>query len=242
MANGAEFTEFAIRFSREAVALRRQFPPELQVPVQEVIDRLTDEPRSFPDRIRPISRDGQTLLYRHPEPPFEITYEIDEDEKVVYFVHFANPVIVELRRNLFVSYAHEDREWLDEIRKWLTDLEGEGVLTAWDDTEIQAGDRWRQEIEKHLKSAKLALLLVSQDFLHSDFIQNDELPHLLEAAEHGGLRILWIPVRDSLVEGTPIAEYQALHPTDEPLANLSKGERDTALKKIYRKIKEAVAA
>ena len=77
-------------------------------------------------------------------------------------------------------------------------------LRLWDDFQIQPGDKWREEIETAQAAAKVALLLVSSNFLASEFVTNSELPQLLMAAEEEGLRILWVPLRPSLVRRTPI--------------------------------------
>jgi hypothetical protein len=81
-------------------------------------------------------------------------------------------------------------------------------LRLWDDSQIPPGAKWREEIETALAAAKVALLLVSSDFLASEFVTNSELPQLLTAAEEEGLRILWVPLRPSLVRRTPIGSVR----------------------------------
>ena len=76
------------------------------------------------------------------------------------------------------------------------------------------------------------MLLVSPTFLASKFIAEQELPPLLEAVEREGVAILWVPVRPSSFQVTPIAAYQAAHPPGKPLASLSPAARDEALVKI----------
>ncbi len=78
--------------------------------------------------------------------------------------------------------------------------------------------KWRDEIVATLGSAKVAVLLVTPDFLGSEFVQNDELPSLLAAAESGGLTIFWVPVRPSLVNRTPLGAYQAVGSPARPLS------------------------
>ena len=114
------------------------------------------------------------------------------------------------RNQLFISYSHVDREWVDRLQKAIHPLVRSHGLRLWDDSQIQPGDKWKEEIETALAAAKVALLLVSLDFLSSEFVTNSELPQLRAAAEEEGLQILWVPVGASLVRETWIHGYQAL--------------------------------
>jgi formylglycine-generating enzyme required for sulfatase activity len=113
-------------------------------------------------------------------------------------------------------------------------------LRLWDDSQIPPGAKWREEIETALAAAKVALLLVSSDFLASEFVTNSELPQLLTAAAEEGLRILWVPLRPSLVRRTPIDAYQGLGYPGRPLAAMNPVEQDEALVKIALAIQEAL--
>jgi hypothetical protein len=113
-----------------------------------------------------------------------------------------------------------------------------GTITIWHDTMIVAGAEWRKEIEDALGSARVAVLLVTPDFLASDFVVNVELP-LLETANKEGLTILWIAVKDSLYDETAIAKYQAANNPAKPLEELLDRELNKELRKICKKIKEA---
>ncbi|MFO1420418.1 MAG: formylglycine-generating enzyme family protein [Candidatus Competibacteraceae bacterium] len=98
-----------------------------------------------------------------------------------------------------------------------------------------------EEIEKALARAKVAVLLVSPEFLASKFIAENELPPLLAASEKEGLIILWIPVRPSHYTRTVIAKYQAAHDPARPLSGMNRTKQDGALVEIVKKI-EAVAS
>jgi len=144
-----------------------------------------------------------------------------------------------LRDQVFISYSHKDREWLEELQKYLKPAVRKKEVKIWDDTKIEAGAEWRKEIQKALDSAKVAVLLVSADFLNSDFIDGNELPPLLEAAQSEGLVVIWILINHCLYEDSEIEKYQAAHSLDKPLVSLNDAEKAATLKKICFVIKEA---
>jgi GTPase SAR1 family protein len=142
-------------------------------------------------------------------------------------------------RNLvFISYSHKDKKWFNDLKTHLEPLIREKNLQLWDDTQIQPGAVWRDEIAKALAAAKVALLLVSPNFLASDYISKKELPPLLENAG-AGVTIFWIPLRSSSYKETAIEKYQAAHSPDKPLNNIPTAKRDKAWVEICSKIKTA---
>jgi hypothetical protein len=150
----------------------------------------------------------------------------------------ANSVRARVRDGVFISYSHRDSVWLEHLRTHLAPHVRDGI-TVWDDTRIAPGSKWREEIEAALSSARVAVLIVSPDFLASEFIHKEELPSILRAAEEEGLVILWIPVRTSAYFDTWIKDYQAAHDPGKPLAGLSRAARDKALVDIGLKIRRA---
>jgi len=97
----------------------------------------------------------------------------------------------------------------------------DGVLDLWSDRRIELGDDWRKEIAAALSRARAALLLISADFLDSDFIRYHELPPLLEAAQNEGCRIIPILVRPSLFEQVPsLARFQHANPNGATLSEM----------------------
>jgi internalin A len=144
------------------------------------------------------------------------------------------------RNQVFISYSHQDQEWLTKLQKHLKPIIRNQNMLVWDDTKIQAGAKWREAIENALVAAKVAVLLVSPDFLASDFIADNELPPLLDAAEAQGLTIIWIPLSFSSYEETEIEKYQSVHPPNQPLDSLNSAQENQAWVKICKVIKAAV--
>jgi hypothetical protein len=146
------------------------------------------------------------------------------------------------RDQVFVSYSHKDRKILEQLQTHLKPFVRGKKISVWDDTKIKSGDEWRDEINKAIASAKVAVLLVSPDFLASDFIAEHELPPLLDAAQNEGLRILWVAVRHSSYEETEIARYQCVNAPGRPLMSISGASREKELVRICKEIKAAVTS
>lgn len=144
------------------------------------------------------------------------------------------------RDKVFVSYSHKDKDVLERVRIHLKVLESEGVLLdLWDDTQIKAGDKWQEQIEKALSAAKVAILLISTDFLASDFIITNELPPLLRAAENDGATIIPLilkPCRFSKNE--ELSAFQAVNDPAQPLSKLSDDEQDEVLLRLTDRVAE----
>ncbi len=103
---------------------------------------------------------------------------------------------------------------------------------------IGAGSASRAAILKEISEAAVAVLLVSPDYLASEYILDAELPTLLRAAEERGLRITWIAERPSSFEDTEIGRFQAANDPSAPLSELDASQRDRALVEISKRISE----
>jgi TIR domain len=146
--------------------------------------------------------------------------------------------------NVFVSYSHDDEpKWLERIQKHLAPLARDGQLDLWNDTRIDSGQRWRDEIKAALAYADVAVLLISANFYASDFIDKNELPPLLEAAEsERGLVILGIHINYSDFENDPrLSRYQTVNRPNRPIKALrSTADQEKVFRDLAREIRKLV--
>ena len=239
-----DFRSYAIQFSDTARKTRKELPQEAALALIDVIDKLAENPDAFPAWTKPISRDGRTSVYSHPKPALQITYEVDEKARLLYLLHFVAPQVPVIKP-VFISYSHKDRDWLGKVKMFLQPLEDQGLLRIWDDTNIRPGSEWLEEIELSLEKARIAVLLITQNFLTSEFIRQKEFPVLLEKAKNRGCVIYWIAVSASTVKGSELSKLiQAANDPEQPLDTLTEPEQNRVLKSIYESIydrmKEAV--
>ena len=139
--------------------------------------------------------------------------------------------------SVFVSYSHVDGEYLNRLRVHMKPLARLGLIEPWDDTKIKMGDRWKDAITAALERAAAAVLLISADFLASDFIVDNELPPLLKAAQERGTLILPLIVKPSRFLRDPnLNVFQAVNDPQRPLVSLPEAERET----IYARMSEMI--
>ena len=98
-------------------------------------------------------------------------------------------------KQIFISYSHEDEDWKDRLVTQLGVLQMEGAFSIWEDRQIAAGDDWYPEIENALNEASVAILLISANFLNSDFIVKHEVQRLLERRATEGVRVIPLIVK-----------------------------------------------
>jgi serine/threonine protein kinase len=139
---------------------------------------------------------------------------------------------------VFISYAHEDVAWRDEFEGMLAPACTRGLIELWSDKSIAAGESWGRDIDQALVQARVGLLLVSDHFLKSEFINNVELARLLASAQKGGIAIRWVPISASLYDVSPLNDIQACWDPARPLDGLPIADRKTAIKKICLEIVE----
>ena len=143
-----------------------------------------------------------------------------------------------LRNKVFISYSHKDTDFLKRCRVHLKGLDPIVLRdNVWDDTKIQIGDDWEKEIRTTLERTKVAILLISADFYASEFIQNKELPVLLEAARAGQVTIVSVLLKASKFgRDENLRRYQAINSAPKWLAALEVWEQEVIWDELAEKI------
>ena len=113
---------------------------------------------------------------------------------------------------LFLSYSHQDDELRKELEKHLAALRREGAIDVWHDHRIGPGDEFAQEISNQLESADIVLLLVSSDFLHSDYCYDIEMKLVVERHAEGSARVIPAILRPCDWQQTPLGKPNATPP------------------------------
>jgi len=133
------------------------------------------------------------------------------------------------RTKLFISYSHRDHAWLEQLKIHLSLLMRRSLVHVWSDTRIGIGRRWQEEIESALGESDAAVLLITPDFLASDFIWNEELPRLV-AHQKQGMQILPLIARPCAWRIAPeLAELQSRPADGRALALNDNAQIDLAL-------------
>jgi TIR domain len=142
------------------------------------------------------------------------------------------------RQKVFLSYSHKDEKYLQEFMPYLKSLADRWLIDAWSDKRIEPSERWHDEIRTAIDSAAVAVLLVSQDFLASDYIRDYEVPPLLRAREEEKVPVACLFLKPSLVghdemafdagpakETVRLMDYQGLNDPQRPLSEMDESER-----------------
>lgn len=138
---------------------------------------------------------------------------------------------------VFISYSHVDSEYLERLKIHLKPFEKKGLIDVWSDTKIKAGEKWKEQIEKSLEKSVVAILLISADFLASDFIIDNELPPLLKSAEEKGKLILPVLLRPCrFTKDENLSKFQAINNPTIPLSKMDENGKE----EIYVKIADYI--
>ena len=223
---------------------------ELLIIVTHELDRINDSFYQLKyDKLIPCNcsdcRETEPYFYKHKDLKRRLSkgrllVECDKSYKMIRVRELLEEVTdIEVlgkkeSKKVFVSYSHKDNEMLQRVKTHLKVLEHEGVkIDLWEDTQIRAGNKWLIDIEKALSLTKVAILLISTDFLASDFIQNKELPYLLDIAKRDGAKILPLILKPCRYnKNKELSSFQAINDPNEALSKLSEAQQDEILLRL----------
>jgi hypothetical protein len=140
--------------------------------------------------------------------------------------------------NLFFSYSHADEGLRDQLEKQLAMLVRQGTIKVWHDRRIGAGEEWAATIDQHVETDEIILLLVSPDFLASDYCYDRELVRAVERHEAGEAIVIPVILRPCDWHGAPFGKLQAV-PKDGKAVTLMPNT-DAALLEVAQAVRAAV--
>ncbi|BAY78855.1 TIR protein (plasmid) [Nostoc linckia NIES-25] len=144
----------------------------------------------------------------------------------------SNPVKV------FFSYSHKDEALRDELATHLVMMKRQGIIEAWHDREISAGTEWANAIDDNLEVADIILLLVSANFLASDYCYDKEMTRAMERHETRQARVIPIILKPSDWNGAPFGKLEALPKKALPITKWQ--DQDEAFVNVVKGIRRVV--
>ena len=142
--------------------------------------------------------------------------------------------------NVFISYAHEDESYKDEMIKSLANLQRQNFVSTWVDRMIPPGDEWDKQINTALNEADIILLLISRDFIASKYCFDVEVKRAIERHNdpEDNARVVPIIARFADWHETPFAKLQALPTGARPIKNWD--DKDQAYYDIVKQLKKVI--
>jgi hypothetical protein len=142
--------------------------------------------------------------------------------------------------NLFFSYSHKDEALRDRLEVHLAMLKREGAISPWHDRRIVAGDPLGQRIDEHLERADIILLLISPDFLASDYCHDLEMQRALARHEEGSARVIPVILKPCDWKHSPFSALLAAPTDGKPITRWA--DEDEAFQDVVRQIRAALPA
>jgi len=122
---------------------------------------------------------------------------------------------------IFFCYAREDEELLNQLKNHLMPLQRQGLIEMWYDRNVNPGEEWERQIDENMSMAEIILLLISPQFISSDYCYNREMSRALERHEREAAHVIPIILRPVLWKETPIGKLQVLPSNGEPVISSS---------------------
>ncbi len=141
---------------------------------------------------------------------------------------------------IFICYAEEDEILLNKLKAHLRPLQRQNLAELWYDHNVRAGAAWEPEIKKYLNTAQIILLLLSPDFMDSDYCYGVEMKRALERHERGEAKAIPILLRPVYWHAGALGKLQALPANGKAVTDPTWHDLDTALHDIAERIRKVV--
>lgn len=140
------------------------------------------------------------------------------------------------KSKVFLGFDRRDRKWYERLSRHLEPLLIRNLVDVWDHARVQPDEPWREELEWAIRNARVAVVLVSADYLASPMACQEEIPLLVDAAEGGDLVLLPLIVSPSAYARSPLARFLAVNSPSSPLDSISRVEQEKILGNLARSI------
>jgi hypothetical protein len=139
--------------------------------------------------------------------------------------------------SVFFSYSHADEGLRDQLEKQLSLLKRQGIIDVWHDRRISAGEDFAEQIDQHVESDDIILLLISSDFLDSDYCYEKEMMRAIERHHAGEAIVIPVILRACDWHGAPFGKLNASPPDGRPVTQYP--DRDQALLEVAKAVRAA---
>lgn len=144
------------------------------------------------------------------------------------------------QKTIFISYSHGDKAFVDRFLVHLKPLEKQYNIVSWSDTKIKPGTKWKDEINSKIEFADAIIILLSADFLASEFVMEYEYPKALAKAEEKGALLIIVLASPCEFSGFEIGDYQMINTIDNTLQDNQADDRGADQERIYVKCIRAI--
>lgn len=144
------------------------------------------------------------------------------------------------KKEIFFCYAHEDEAFRIKLVKQLDFLQRQGFIDIWHDRNISPGTEWKQEIDTHLNAAHFILLLISPDFMYSDYCYGKEMKRAMERHEANEALVIPIILRPVHWHEAPFGKLQALPKDGKPILSPHWHNQDEAFFDVAEGIRQII--
>jgi serine/threonine protein kinase/Flp pilus assembly protein TadD len=143
---------------------------------------------------------------------------------------------------IFCCYARQDHSLLLKLKKYLLPLQQEGFITLRADVDISTGTEWKKEIHLQLNTSQIILLLVSPDFMASEYCYSAEMTQAMKRHQNGEAQVVPIILRSISWQKTPFGKLQAFPKNAKPITSRKWHNQDEAFCEVVEELRDVIEA